>query len=131
MQRMWVSVLVVFAVLVSPSLALAPKPVAGKFSGKTSQGKVMSFKVASSRSAIKNLQFDYRGSCDIAGRSGTAFFPSSIRIKNGRFSADTSVARVRGTFTSPRKANGTAFVEAESLGGRECASVSLKWSARR
>jgi hypothetical protein len=127
--------LVLAGSLVLPAVAATPK--SGSWSGKTKQGKSISFKVTPGGGKVKKIKFGFRGHCDNgAGTTGTVTMPGPFTVSGGKFTAKGGASVVRGTFVSRTKARGTlrqrgTLFDPLSLRQVSCTSGKVRWNAKR
>jgi hypothetical protein len=127
--------LVLAAVLVLPAVAATPR--GGSWSGKTRQGKSISFRVTPGGGKVKKVKFGFRGSCGPGiGTSGTVTMPGPFKVVGGKFTAKGGSSVVRGTFTSATRAKGvlrqrSTYFDPTSFRQVECTSGKRRWTARR
>ena len=127
--------LVLTVALVFPAVAATPR--SGSWSGKTRQGKLISFKVTPGGGKVKRVQFGFRGHCDNgASTTGSVSMPGPFPVSGGKFTARGGNSVVRGTFTSRTRARGTlrqrgTFFDPASFRQVPCTSGRVRWSAKR
>jgi hypothetical protein len=127
--------LVLAAALVLPAVAATPR--GGSWSGKTGQGKSISFRVTPGGGKVKSVRFGFRGSCDNGARTnGTVSMPGPFRVSGGKFTAKGGTSVVRGTFVSRTKARGTlrqrgTYYDPVSFRSVPCTSGRVSWTAKR
>ena len=127
--------LVLAAALVLPAVAATPR--GGSWSGKTGQGKSISFRVTPGGGKVKSVRFGFRGHCDNgASTTGTVSMPGPFRVSGGKFTARGGNSVVNGTFVSRTRARGTlrqrgTFFDPASFRQVACTSGRVSWTARR
>ena len=127
--------LVLAAALVLPAVAATPR--GGSWSGKTRQGKSITFKVTPGGGKVKNIRFGFRGHCDNgAGTTGTVSMPGPFTVSGGQFTAKGGTSVVRGTFTTRSKASGTlrqrgTLFDPITFRQVSCTSGKVRWTAKR
>jgi hypothetical protein len=110
--------------------AAATTPAAGRFSGRTSQSKSISFRVSGGR--VRNMSLKIRWRCGRTSKTYPVTANVPLRIRSGKFGAGStgSPVRIRGTFTSRRSAAGTIRVHYRLSRTTYCDSGTVRWTAR-
>ena len=130
---------VVVTLLVLCGVALGATPRNGRYSGKTDQGRAVSFTVGSRGTKVQHFHFSFSADCSSGATiNATDTFSATWKIRRGRFGVNGASATVSGKITSSRNASGTLRID-ENIplpGGLgpgamdECDTGTIHWSAR-
>jgi hypothetical protein len=158
MRRIWVLSAVIAALtLLGATAALAVKPKGGSWTGTTSQGQPVTFKVSHNGLMILNFEPEFIGSCTLSGSPSmnspmiTTDAGRNIPIKHNKFFAHATNGRIQsgsvtlatasdqlhGKFISKHKAKGTYSVTFKfngnaaqyGLANYTCKTGTVSWAA--
>ena len=117
------------AALMVPSTAAAA-PSAGVYAGKT-RGAAIAFALDNRGSRVRDIQVGFVTRCADGKRAKrTISFPGGARVRAGRFSARSGLARVTGRFTGATSASGTLRAAGRDPRLGRCDTGTLRWTAR-
>lgn len=140
------------ALLLLPSAALAAKPKPGHYSGTTEQGEPIAFDVQKPRQdpfdpyiegtkrtkkrRVLNLEWAVDAPCESGSTvQAGGILPGSEKVsRKGKFSYAVSLAftvEAKGKFTTKTKAKGTLRYTIFTASNGYCDSGSVSWQARR
>jgi hypothetical protein len=105
----------------------------GSWTGRTSQGKALSFTVTNGAVTQVSIAYDYGGpNCNIVNTRLSGRLRTPIKITGERFSIRAFGDEVfAGRFGSPMRASGTGHFEPPARDRPGCRTADITWNARR
>jgi hypothetical protein len=105
----------------------------GSWTGRTSQGKALSFTVANGAVTQISIGYDYSGpNCSVVNSRLSGKLRTPIRITGDRFSLRAFGDEVlAGRFGSPTQASGSGHFEPPARDRPGCRPANITWNARR